>query len=80
MGIQGAGKSQMVAEYVASGYARLNRDILGGKLDDLVPRLLQLLATGQKRVILDNTYSTRLSARRWSQRPTRTACPCAASI
>jgi HAD superfamily hydrolase (TIGR01662 family) len=61
MGIQGAGKSQMVADFVASRYARLNRDILGGKLDDLVPRLLQLLASGQKRVILDNTYPTRMS-------------------
>lgn len=61
MGIQGAGKSQMVADFVTSGYARLNRDILGGKLDDLVPRLLQLLASGQKRVVLDNTYPTRMS-------------------
>ncbi len=61
MGIQGAGKSELVADFVTSGYARLNRDILGGKLDDLVPRLLQLLASGQKRVILDNTYPTRLS-------------------
>lgn len=61
MGIQGAGKSEMVADFVNAGYARLNRDLLGGKLDDLVPRLLKLLASGQKRVILDNTYPTRVS-------------------
>lgn len=61
MGIQGAGKSRLVADYVAHGYTRLNRDLLGGKLDDLVPRLMHLLAGGQRRVILDNTYPTRVS-------------------
>ena len=61
MGIQGAGKSELVASYVEKGYVRLNRDQLGGKLDDLVPRLAQHLAEGQKRVVLDNTYPTRLS-------------------
>lgn len=61
MGIQGSGKSRLVADFVAAGYARLNRDLLGGKLDDLAPRLLQLLMAGQKRVVLDNTYPTRLS-------------------
>jgi histidinol-phosphate phosphatase family protein len=61
MGIQGAGKSRLVAEYVAAGYERLNRDLIGGKLDDLVPRLAAFLAAGQKRVVLDNTYPTRIS-------------------
>ena len=61
MGIQGAGKSELVAAYEQAGYARLNRDQLGGKLDDLVPRLVQLLVSGQKRVVLDNTYPTRIS-------------------
>lgn len=61
MGIQGAGKSRLVQAYVDHGYVRLNRDLLGGKLDDLVPRLKQLLAAGQRRVVLDNTYPTRLS-------------------
>jgi HAD superfamily hydrolase (TIGR01662 family) len=61
MGIQGAGKSELVKEYVERGYARLNRDELGGTLDDLVPRLQQLLTTGYQRVVMDNTYATRAS-------------------
>ncbi len=61
MGVQGAGKSELVADYVAAGYARLNRDEIGGTLDGLVPRLEQLLAAGHDRVVLDNTYPSRLS-------------------
>lgn len=61
MGIQGAGKSELVESYVEAGYARLNRDQLGGSLDGLVPRLEQLLSEGQTRVVLDNTYPTRTS-------------------
>jgi HAD superfamily hydrolase (TIGR01662 family) len=61
MGIQGAGKSELVAQYVEAGYVRLNRDLLGGKLDDLVPRMTSHLAAGQTRVVLDNTYPTRTS-------------------
>lgn len=60
MGIQGAGKSSEVARYLERGYARLNRDMLGGDLDDLVPKLGELLASGQRRVVLDNTYATRV--------------------
>lgn len=61
MGIQGAGKSSEVARYLERGYARLNRDLLGGTLEDLIPKLAALLAAGQRRVILDNTYATRAS-------------------
>jgi HAD superfamily hydrolase (TIGR01662 family) len=61
MGIQGAGKSQLVGDYVDAGYVRLNRDLIGGRLDDLVPRLAEHLAAGQTRVVLDNTYPTRTS-------------------
>ncbi len=63
MGVQGAGKSTLVQRYVDAGYARLNRDLIGGKLDDLVPMLEELLADGQQRVVLDNTYATQLSRR-----------------
>ena len=61
MGIQGAGKSELVEAYVDHGYARLNRDLIGGKLDDLVPMLREHLQGGKQRVVLDNTYPTRLS-------------------
>ena len=61
MGIQGAGKSELVHSYVDRGYARLNRDLMGGKVDDLTGHLRQLLVDGQKRVVLDNTYPTRIS-------------------
>lgn len=61
MGVQGAGKSSEVARYLERGYARLNRDTLGGTLDGLVPKLGELLASGQRRVVLDNTYATRAS-------------------
>jgi len=65
MGIQGAGKSRLVQEYVDHGYVRLNRDISGGKLDDLVPRLQAILQAGERRIVLDNTYPTRLSRTRF---------------
>ncbi|MEO7326947.1 MAG: aldo/keto reductase [Minicystis sp.] len=61
MGIQGAGKSSEVERYVSRGYARLNRDLLGGDLAGLIPRLGELLASGSTRVVLDNTYPTRAS-------------------
>ena len=61
MGIQGAGKSELVGRYTEAGYARLNRDELGGTLESLVPRLQQLLESGQDRVVLDNTYATQAS-------------------
>lgn len=61
MGIQGAGKSSEVARYMAKGYARLNRDELGGTLDDMIRKLRELLSSGQTRVVLDNTYGTRAS-------------------
>jgi HAD superfamily hydrolase (TIGR01662 family) len=61
MGIQGAGKSARVAAYEARGYERLNRDTLGGTLDELVPRLTALLSSGKRRIVLDNTYPTRIS-------------------
>jgi histidinol-phosphate phosphatase family protein len=46
---------------MAHGYARLNRDELGGTLDDVTQKLGELLSSGQKRVVLDNTYGTRAS-------------------
>jgi aryl-alcohol dehydrogenase-like predicted oxidoreductase len=59
MGIPGAGKSRVAEEYVARGYVRLNRDERGGSLRQLADTLGEELASGVRRVVLDNTYLTR---------------------
>jgi aryl-alcohol dehydrogenase-like predicted oxidoreductase/predicted kinase len=61
MGMPGAGKTTIARELEAEGYERLNRDERGGTLADLVPRLDEVLGTGKRRVVLDNTYPTRAS-------------------
>jgi aryl-alcohol dehydrogenase-like predicted oxidoreductase/predicted kinase/histidinol phosphatase-like enzyme len=61
MGMPGAGKSAVSRALEADGYERLNRDVLGGSLADLTPRLDDLLVAGHRRVVLDNTYPTRKS-------------------
>jgi len=59
IGMPGAGKSTLTAELTARGYARLSRDVRGGRLRDLLPTLEALLGSGQRRIVLDNTYATR---------------------
>jgi predicted kinase len=59
MGIPGAGKSRVAAEYVARGYVRLNRDERGGSLRDIADALDEELSSGARYVVLDNTYLTR---------------------
>lgn len=59
MGMPGAGKSTIAADFVAEGYARLNRDARGGRLRDLVGALEDGLAAGTRRWVLDNTYASR---------------------
>jgi aryl-alcohol dehydrogenase-like predicted oxidoreductase len=61
MGIPGAGKSRVAAEYVARGYFRLNRDERGGTLRELAATLDEKLSSGVRRLVLDNTYLTRAS-------------------
>lgn len=58
MGIPGGGKSTLAEPYIQAGYTRLNRDEIGGRLDDLIPYLRSALSTGDKRAVLDNTYPT----------------------
>jgi HAD superfamily hydrolase (TIGR01662 family) len=55
MGYNAAGKSTLVKEYESQGYARLNRDIIGGKLSDLAKKIPEFM--NNKGVILDNTYA-----------------------
>jgi aryl-alcohol dehydrogenase-like predicted oxidoreductase/predicted kinase len=61
MGLPGAGKSTVARDFVAQGYARLNRDEAGGSLRDLLPDLEDLAASGATRIVLDNTYVSRAS-------------------
>jgi hypothetical protein len=61
MGIPGAGKSRIAEGHVARGYLRLNRDERGGTLLELARALDEALASGARRVVLDNTYLTRAS-------------------
>jgi hypothetical protein len=61
MGIPGAGKSRLAEDYVAKGYARLNRDEHGGTLAQIADALDERLSDGASRVVLDNTYLTRAS-------------------
>ncbi|HEY0253841.1 MAG TPA: AAA family ATPase, partial [Kofleriaceae bacterium] len=58
MGMPGAGKSTVATRF--AGHARLNRDELGGTLKGLAMRLDRLLES-ESRVVLDNTYPSRLS-------------------
>lgn len=59
MGLQGAGKSSLVAPLEAAGYGRLNRDTQGGTMAQLHATLRQRLLQGHRRLVLDNTYVLR---------------------
>ena len=59
MGVPGAGKTRHAEEYVTRGYVRLNRDERGGTLRQLSDALDAALASGERRIVLDNTYLTR---------------------
>lgn len=59
MGIPGAGKSRVAADYTTRGYVRLNRDERGGSLRELAGALDEELVSGARWVVLDNTYLTR---------------------
>ncbi|MGQ0767299.1 MAG: aldo/keto reductase [Gemmatimonadota bacterium] len=61
MGMPGAGKSTLARRWIEEGYARLNRDQSGGSLRSLAEDLDRVLASGNCRVVLDNTYATRSS-------------------
>ena len=59
MGLPGAGKSTLAADFTARGYQRLNRDEAGGSLRDVAAALDRALAAGSSRVVVDNTYVSR---------------------
>ena len=57
MGYPASGKSKLTADYVACGHERLNRDESGGKVIDLLPKMISFLKAG-KNVVLDNLFVT----------------------
>lgn len=59
-GMPAAGKTTVTSRYTDKGYTRLNRDTVGGKVDDLLPALLLSLSAG-KSVVMDNLYATKAS-------------------
>ena len=59
MGYPAIGKSKIAQKYIDQGYTRLNRDKLGGKLDDLIPKMQDLYDKGIHKFVLDNTYMTK---------------------
>ena len=61
MGLPAAGKSTAARTWVERGYTRLNRDEYGGTLRSLLPPLDQLIDSGNRRIVLDNTYVSRKS-------------------
>src|SRR5207248_5180408 len=61
MGVPGAGKSRLAADYAGRGYVRLNRDERAGSLRELAGALDEQLSAGARRIVLDNTYLTRTS-------------------
>jgi len=75
MGLPGAGKSTVAREFVARGYARLNRDDAGGSLRALLPHLERLVVEGATRIVLDNTYGSRAARALVIQAATRLGLP-----
>lgn len=71
IGYPASGKTEAAKSYVDQGYYRLNRDEIGGKLDDLVNHLEDLyINKGVTNFVMDNTYSTgqsRKSVVQWAR-------------
>lgn len=57
IGYNAAGKTTLVKEFTDSGYCRINRDELGGTLEQQVGHAERALASHDC-VVLDNTYAT----------------------
>ena len=55
-GINAAGKSTLVEDYVSKGYARVNRDFDGSSLDECAISAKNLIRDFHNPVVLDNTY------------------------
>lgn len=59
-GMPAGGKTTVTKRFVEQGYTRLNRDTLGGKVNDLIAPMQAALRAG-KNVVMDNLYATKAS-------------------
>ena len=57
LGFPASGKTTVSGNLIDKGYAHLNRDKEGGKLIDLLPKMVAALSNGQS-VVLDNLFPT----------------------
>ncbi len=57
LGLPGCGKTTAVSSHEFKDFARLNRDEIGGKMSQLLPKLEALLQDG-KDVVMDNLFTT----------------------
>jgi HAD superfamily hydrolase (TIGR01662 family) len=71
IGYPACGKTTYAKQYMSQGYHRLNRDELGGSLDNLVTEMDKLYASQKiTQFVLDNTYPTKQSREKviqWAQ-------------
>ena len=58
MGFNASGKSTLVKEFTDAGYHRINRDELGGTIEQQSGHAVHALKSGYDKVVLDNTYPT----------------------
>lgn len=58
MGYPASGKSTTVQSFVDQGYSRVNRDVLGGTIEEMASRADMILIRDNKSVVLDNLYPT----------------------
>jgi D-glycero-D-manno-heptose 1,7-bisphosphate phosphatase len=56
MGYLAAGKTTLVEEFIHQGYHRINRDLMGGTIEQQAQHAMNALNAGQNLVVLDNTY------------------------
>jgi HAD superfamily hydrolase (TIGR01662 family) len=61
LGYPASGKTTVTQDYVKRGYVRLNRDVMSGKVDDLLHPLENYIMGGQGTFVLDNLFATRAS-------------------
>lgn len=59
IGYPGSGKTRLAKKFENQGFARLDRDDIGGKMDDLANHMKNLCQKDTySQFVLDNTYAT----------------------